>query len=218
MEGILGRKLGMTQIFNQLGDRVPVTVIQAGPCRVVRKRKVRGDGHTNVQVAFEECKEKALNRPLVGELEKRGLGPHRFLRELHVADGVAEGYEDGSELRVEAMFRPGDMVDISGTTKGHGFTGVMKRHGFAGAKATHGTHEYFRHGGSIGASADPARVFKGTRMPGQHGNTRVTIQNLEVVQIFPEKNLLLVKGAVPGPNKGVVEVCRAIKKNARPSE
>ena len=218
MEGILGRKLGMTQVYDQLGNRVPVTVVEAGPCRILEKRKVAEGDHTNVQLAFDECRQKVLNRPKVAYFEKKGVAPHRVLREFSVTDGAAEGYEEGAELRVEDLFRPGDYVDVSGTSKGRGFTGVMKRYGFAGSKATHGSHEYFRHGGSIGASTFPARVFKGTRMPGQHGNSRVTIQNLEVVQIFADKNLLLLKGAVPGPPKGLVEVRRSVKKSARPAE
>ncbi len=220
MEGILGRKVGMTQVFDQMGHRIAVTVIEAGPCRVMSKSKKKGGGAggTNVQLAFDECKQKALNRPKVGYFEGKGVAPHRVLREFHVPDDVAEGVEEGSELKVEDLFEAGEWVDVSGTSKGRGFTGVMKRHGFAGSKATHGSHEYFRHGGSIGPSADPARVFRGMKMPGQYGNDRVTVQNLEVVQIFADKNLILLKGAVPGPKSGLVEIRRAIKKNARPSE
>ena len=179
---------------------------------------VRAHDHTNVQLAYDECPEKALNRPRVADYEKHGLKPHRFLREFQVADGDAAEIEEGSELRVDELFREGDQVDVSGTSKGKGFTGVMKRYNFAGAKASHGTHEYFRHGGSIGASTFPARVFKGTRMPGHHGNSRVTIQNLEIVKVFAERNLLLVKGAVPGARQGLVEVRHAVKKGARPTE
>jgi len=218
VEGILGRKIGMTQVFDQAGNRVPVTVIEAGPCRVVGKRQVRDDGKVNVQLAFEECREKVLNRPLVADYEKRGLKAHRVRRDFHLGAAAADGLEEGAEVRVESLFSAGDYVDVSGTSKGRGFTGVMTRYSFAGAKASHGTHEYFRHGGSIGASTDPARVFKGTRMPGQHGNKRVTTQNLRVVQIFADKNLVLVKGAVPGPNNGLVELRKAVKKSPRDNE
>ena len=219
MEGILGRKIGMTQVFNQMGHRIAVTVIEAGPCRVMRKTKTKkGDNGTNVQIAFDECKQKALNRPKVGYFEGKGVAPHRVLREFNLPDDVADALEEGAELKVSEMFTAGEQVDVSGTSLGRGFTGVMKRHGFHGTKATHGTHEAFRHGGSIGPSADPARVFKGMKMPGQYGNTRVTVQNLEVVQIFPEKNLILVKGAVPGPKSGLVEIRKAVKKNSRLSE
>ena len=220
MEGILGRKVGMTQVFDQMGHRIAVTVIEAGPCRVMSKSKKKGGGAggTNVQLAFDECKQKALNRPKVGYFEGKGVAPHRVLREFHVPDDVAEGVEEGSELKVEDLFEAGEWVDVSGTSKGRGFTGVIKRHGFHGAKATHGTHENFRHGGSNGPSADPARTFRGKKMPGQHGNTRVTVQNLEIVQIFADKHLLLVKGAVPGPKSGLVEIHKAVKKNARVTE
>ena len=219
MEGILGRKIGMTQVFDQLGHRIPVTVIEAGPCRVMRKAKTRQDDTgTNVQLAFDECRQKVLNHPKVGYFEGKGAKPHRVLREFTMPDEVAEGIEDGSDLTITDLFAEGDQVDVSGTSKGRGFTGVIKRHGFHGAKATHGTHENFRHGGSNGPSADPARTFRGKKMPGQHGNTRVTVQNLEIVQIFADKHLLLVKGAVPGPKSGLVEIHKAVKKNARVTE
>ena len=217
VEGILGRKLGMTQVFDQEGNRIAVTVVEAGPCRIVERRTVGDAGAVHVQLAFEECRQKVLNRPKVGLFEKKGLKPHRHLREFSLT-ADHEDWKEGEELRVETLFRKGDHVDVSGTSKGRGFTGVMKRHNFKGAKASHGTHEYFRHGGSLGPSADPARVFKGVKMPGQHGNARVTVQNLEVVQVIPDKNLLLIRGAVPGPNKGLVEVRAAVKKNARAAE
>lgn len=219
MEGILGRKIGMTQVYDQMGHRIPVTVIEAGPCVVMTKEKSKqGDRGTNVQLAFDECRQKSLNRPKVGYFEGKGVKPHRVLKEFTVPDDVAAGLEEGAELTLTDLFAEGDSVDVSGTSKGRGFSGVIRRHGFAGAKASHGTHEYFRHGGSIGPSADPARVFKGKKMPGQHGNTRVTVQNLEVVQIFADKHLILLKGAVPGPKSGLVELRMAIKKNARIAE
>jgi large subunit ribosomal protein L3 len=219
MEGILGRKIGMTQVFDQMGHRIPVTVIEAGPCRVMAKAKTKsGDRGTNVQIAFDECSQKALNRPKVGYFEGKGVKPHRVLREFTVPDDVAAELEEGTELTLTDLFGEGDSVDVSGTSKGRGFTGVIKRHGYHGTKATHGTHEAFRHGGSNGPSADPARTFKGKKMPGQHGNTTVTVQNLEVVQIFADKNLILLKGAVPGPRSGLVEIRKAVKKNARLAE
>ena len=209
-EGILGRKLGMTQVFDERGYAVPVTVIQAGPCTVLRKKMVSTDGYCALQLAFELIREKLLSKPRLGEFFKREQKPRRFLREFRLTPEDLERYEEGQEITV-SMFNAGDRVDVVGTSKGRGFTGVMKRHGFKGAKSSHGVHEAFRHGGSIGTSATPSRVIKGRKMPGQHGNRRATVQNLTVVKVDPENNLILIKGAVPGSNRRLVVIRKAIK-------
>ncbi len=210
-EGILGRKLGMTRIFDDQGHMVSVTVIEAGPCLVLRKKTADTDGYDAVQLAFGAVREKLVTKAQAGEFNSRGHKPMRHLKEFRLtADEIAR-YEAGQSVKAD-LFKAGDFIDVVGVSKGRGFTGVMKRHNFKGAKASHGVHEFFRHGGSIGTSATPARVIKGRKMPGQHGNKRVTVQNLTVMAVRPSENLLLVKGAVPGCNGRLVAVHRAIKK------
>ncbi len=211
---LLGRKVGMTEIFEDDGRAVPVTVLSVGPCVVTRIKTDEGkDGYNAVQIAYGETSEKSLNKPKLGEL--KALAPHRHLRELRFDTAEeAKSYERGQVLDV-SLFEGVSYVDVIGTTKGKGFTGVVKKYGFKGAKeASHGTHEYFRHAGSIGASATPARVFKNTRMAGQHGTRRRTSMNLQVVRILKDQGLMLVRGSVPGPNSGVVTVRPAVKKSA----
>ena len=199
-KGILGRKLGMTQIFDAETGRVtPVTVIEAGPCPVVLVRTAETDGYRALQLAFGEVKEKQLSRPEAGHLRHAGVGPHRQLVEIRDAEGAV-----GDTVTVEA-FQVGDTVKVSGTSKGKGFAGTVKRHNFSKGPVSHGSHNV-RAPGSIGASAYPARVFKGTRMPGQLGNKRITQRGLRVVEVDAERNLLLIAGAVPGPTGSVVEV------------
>jgi len=213
MEGLIGRKLGMTQLFDESGKVIPVTVLEVGPCYVVQRKRAVKEGYEAVQVGFGRKKMKNVTKPLRGHLEKAHMNEgFETLREIRVEpdEEVAEGHV----LTVE-MFEVGEFVDVTGKSKGKGFAGVMKRHGFHGTPAAHGTHEYFRHGGSIGSSAYPAKVFKGMKMPGQLGNTRVTIQNLVVVDIKKDRNLLIVKGAVPGPTGGIVMVKRAVKKGTQ---
>jgi large subunit ribosomal protein L3 len=171
----------------------------------VQKKTQERDGYTAVQLGFKDKKAKHTTKPLQGHFQKSGIAPKRWLREFRVDTATLDTVQEGQEVTGE-IFAGLRYVDITGTSKGRGFTGVMKRHGFGGKPASHGTHESFRGGGSIGASADPARVFKNTRMAGQYGNARVTISNLEVVRFFKEQNLLLVKGAVPGPNGGMILV------------
>lgn len=222
-KGLLGRKVGMTRLFNETGDVVPVTIIDVSSNVVVRKKSESGkDGYAAVQLGFEEAHklEKEgeapqwrLSKPRVGVFQKTGIEtPRRVLRELRVSEEELDGYEVGAELGADT-FNSGEFVDVTGTSKGRGFTGVMKRHNFRGTKASHGVHEFFRHGGSIGMSAYPARVLPGKKMAGQHGNARVTIQNLRVHKVLGEDNLILVKGSVPGPNGGIVLVRSAIKKS-----
>lgn len=206
--GLLGKKLGMTQIFDVQGRVVPVTVIEAGPCTVVQRKKRQSDGYDAVQIGFDTRKAHLVNKPMLGHFRHAGKGAFRVLRELRVDS--ESSLEVGQELRVD-IFREGDYVDVTGQTKGRGFSGVVKRWGFRGGRATHGSM-FHRAPGSIGGSSFPSRVFKNMKMGGHYGNERVTVLNLRVVAIQPEKNLLLVRGAVPGAKNGLVFVRRAIKK------
>lgn len=214
LEGLIGRKVGMTQLFSEDGDVIPVTAIEAGPCWVTQKKTLARDGYRAVQLGFGAKKQKRTTKPLQGHFRRSGIAPTRWLREFHVSEETLQELTEGQAVSGE-IFAGWRYVDVTGTSKGRGFTGVMKRHNFAGKNMSHGTHEYFRHGGSIGASADPARVFKNKGMPGQYGNTRVTVQNLEIVRFIKDKNLLLVRGAVPGPNGGMVLVRMSKKKQQR---
>lgn len=211
--GILGRKISMTQVFTADGDLVPVTVIEAGPCVVVQVKTRDKDGYDALQMGFGSVRPKVVNKPEKGHFEARGLEPRRLLKEIRLEEPLPEA-APGRMVTCES-FKAGDLVDVIGVSKGRGFTGVMKRHGFAGAPGSHGTHESFRHGGSIGAAAYPSRVFKGTKMPGQMGNSRVTVQNLKVVRVMPKHNLIMVLGAVPGPNGGNVVLRKSLKESRR---
>ena len=208
---LMGNKIGMTQIFDESGRVTPVTVLRVGPCVVVEKKTEERDGYSALVIGFEEVKESRVRKSERGLYAKAGINPKRHLAESRVSQTDLDQFELGQEIGVD-IFNKGDFVDVTGKSKGRGFTGVMKRYGMAGAKSTHGTHEFFRHGGSIGASAYPARVFKGKEMPGRYGNTKVTAQNLLVSDIRPDQNLLLVKGSVPGPNRSSVTVASAVKK------
>ncbi len=200
--GILGRKVGMTTLFRE-GLQVPVTVVEAGPCSVVQEKTEDGtDGYTALQLGFVDKKEKRVTSPMSGHFKRAGVGPKRFLREFR----DMTGYKTGDTIGVADIFEVGDTLDVTGKSKGRGFSGVMKRHGFHGHKATHGTHESKRGPGSIGTSAWPARVWKGKKMAGQFGNTRVTVRNLEVIEIIPERNLIMISGALPGARNTVLEL------------
>ena len=207
-KGILGRKLGMTQVFDDANRIVPVTVIEAGPCRVVQLKTPERDGYTAVQLSFGETNARRLTKAELGHLKAASAAPTKYLAELRVGD--LSGFELGQVLKAD-VFAAGERVDVTGISKGHGFAGVMKRHNFQGQGAGHGNHKKHRAPGAIGACATPARVFKGMRMAGQYGNTRVTTLNLEVVEGDAERNLLLVKGAVPGPSGGLLFVRNAVK-------
>ncbi|MHC4449021.1 MAG: 50S ribosomal protein L3 [Planctomycetota bacterium] len=230
--GILGRKIGMTQIYDASGKSWPVTAIDAGPCRVIQVKTPETDGYSAIQIGMDdkparnapdEIVKKAqgargryevlhgrTRKPQRGHFFKAGeSAPMRFLREIRLEDVSA--YEPGQEIKVDEVFELGQFVDVVGTSKGRGFTGVIKRHGFKLFLATHGTHEWRRHGGSIGC-CKPMRVIKGKRMPGQHGNKRVTVQNLRIEGVLEGQNVLLVRGGVPGPNGGYLIVRKAIKK------
>ena len=204
--GIIGKKLGMTQIFSEYGESVAVTVIEAEPSVVIQKKTRDIDGYDAVQLGFGRVKRKNVTKALQGHFNKADKGLFRLLREFRTASNA---YELGQELKVD-LFKVGDYVDVSGTSKGKGFAGVVKRHGFSGGRATHGSM-FHRAPGSIGASADPSRVFKGKKLPGHMGSERVTIQNVIVWAVRPEQNLILVKGAVPGGKNGIVLIKRAIK-------
>ena len=205
IEGLLGKKLGMTQIFDETGQVVPVTVLQVGPCVVTQLRTNERDGYEAVQVGFQESKR--LNSPERGHQRPAGSSM-RHLREFKAKD--IGGYEVGQVLDC-TLFSEGEKVDVTGTSKGKGFQGVVKRHGFSGGPKTHGQSDRHRAPGSIGSSATPGRVFKGMRMAGRMGNDRVTVQNLQVAKVDPERNLLLVRGAVPGPTNGLIMVRHAVK-------
>lgn len=208
MSGILAKKIGMTQIFED-GKFIPVTVVEAGPNFVLQKKTVENDGYTALQLGFDEKKEKNTTKPVMGIFKKAGVNPQRFVKELRV-DSV-EGYELGQEIKVDALAGV-EFVDITGTSKGKGTSGVMKRHGFGGNRASHGVSRNHRLGGSIGMSTWPGKVLKGKRMAGQYGNETVTVQNLKVVKVDAENNLLLIKGAVPGSKNSYIVVKPAVKK------
>ena len=208
MKKMLGKKVGMTQIFIQDGTLVPVTVIEAGPLYVVQKKTVEKDGYNAIQVGFGNIKEKRVNKPSKGHFDKANVAYMKFLREFHVEN--SDEFEIGQEIKVD-VFSAGDMIDITGTSKGKGTAGVIKRHGFGRGRETHGS-KFHRMPGGLSAGTYPGRVFKGKRMMGRMGNERVTIQNLEVVRVDAEKNLILIKGAVPGPRKGLVSIKTTVKK------
>jgi large subunit ribosomal protein L3 len=208
MKGLLGKKLGMTQIFDDRGEVIPVTVIEAGPCYVTQIKTLERDGYTAVQLGFEEIQPSRANKPQLGHLAKNGLPPLRHLREFRVIDHT--DLSEGQKLNV-SLFEMGDRVDVSGITKGHGFAGVVKRHGFGGGPRTHGQSDRARAPGAISSGSTPGRVFKGLRMAGRMGSDRVTVQNLEVALVDPERNLLAVKGAVPGARGGLLIIHEARK-------
>ena len=211
--GLIGKKLGNTQIFDGEGLVHRVTAIECGPCTVLGKRTVERDGYSALVLGIGEKREKSVNKPEAGLFKKLGVKPVLDIREFRLAPEVVAKYEVGGQIRPSELFTEGQLVDVCGDSKGRGFTGVMKRHNFKGARtATHGSHEYQRHGGSIGTNMTPGRVFPGLKMPGQHGNVRVTVQNLRVAKIMDEQNIVLVEGSVPGSRNTFVTVRTAIKK------
>jgi len=206
---LLCRKVGMTRLFDDAGDAVPVTVLEAGPNVVVQKKTDEKEGYTALQLGFGDRRENLFTKPARGHFEKAGVPPKRHLRESRVDAEEAAAHEVGSEITCE-IFEAGQIVDAIGTSKGRGFQGVVRRHHFSIKKQTHGTHESTRHGGSIGAGGWPSRVIKGLRMPGHMGNERVTVRNLVVVKVEPERNLLFVRGSVPGHRDGIVAIRKAV--------
>ena len=215
--GIIGRKLGMTQVFLEDGSIVPATIVEAGPCKVIQKKTLEKDGYNALQLGFYPKEGRKVNKPLAGHFKKAETGPTYVLKEFRLES--VEGYESGQEVTV-TLFNIGDTVDVTGLSKGRGFAGVIKRHKFHGFPASRGTHEYFRHGGSVSANSYPAHVFKGHRMPGHHGNAKVTLQNITVVDVKGDQNLILLKGGVPGASRGWVMIRSATKqrKSAAPSK
>jgi large subunit ribosomal protein L3 len=210
--GLLGRKIGMTQVFHEDGTALGVTAVSVGPCVVVGKRTADKHGYSAVQLGFEELPVRLATRPETGYFKKAGVEkPLRHLREVRLEAKDLENYEVGKVVRAADVFKTGDVVDVVGTTKGKGYQGVMKKHKMAGDTDTHGTHEFFRHGGSIGCRLTPGRVHRGKRMSGLMGNVKNTSSDLVVVQVLDEKNVVIVKGAVPGPANGLVLIKGSVK-------
>ena len=207
-KAIIGKKLGMTQIFSADGKVIPVTVVEAGPCPVVQIKTCDHDGYQAIKLGFDEVKEAALNKPEAGQFKKAGVACQRVLKEFRVSD--ISSYEVGKAVTVDT-FKDGDKVDVVGQTKGHGFSGVIKRWNQHRLKMTHGVGPVHREVGSMGANSSPSRVFKNKHMPGQFGNDRVTVQNLEIVKVDTQRNALLIKGAIPGPTGGIVMISDSVK-------
>ena len=207
-KAILGRKLGMTQIFDETGLMIPVTVVEAGPMTVVRKKTVERDGYNAAVVAFEDIREDKLNKPEAGTFKKAGVPAKRIIKELRLSD--CDKFEVGSDIKCD-IFSDGEMVDVSGVSKGHGFSGAIKRWNQHRLKMSHGTGPVHRERGSTGANSTPSKVIKGLHMAGQYGHDNVTVQNLKVVKVDVERNVLLIRGAVPGPKGGLITVRDAVK-------
>jgi large subunit ribosomal protein L3 len=205
-KAIMGVKIGMTQIFDEAGKAIPVTVVEAGPCTVLQKKIEDTDGYNAIQVGFYNLKEKQANKPAKGHFKKAGVKPLRYIKEFRLAN--IDNYEVGQAINVD-VFAPGDVIDVVGTSKGKGFAGAVKRHNFARGSMGHGS-KYHRRPGSLGAMG-PARVFKGRKMPGRLGGDRVTVQALKVVKVYPDRNLILIKGSIPGPKKSLVTIKNSVK-------
>lgn len=208
MKNILGKKIGMTQIFNEDGVVIPVTVVEAGPVKVVQKKTIENDGYSAIQVGFKDKKENRVNKPLKGHFDKAGVEYKRYVKEFTVEN--VEEFEIGQEIKAD-IFQAGDKVDVTGTSKGKGTQGPIKRHNYSRGPESHGS-KYHRGGGARAAAADPGRVFKGSKMAGRMGNERVTVQNLEIVRVDGDRNLLLIKGAVPGPKGGLLIIKESVIK------
>ena len=207
-KAIIGKKLGMTQVFSPEGKLIPVTVIEAGPCTVVQKKSIEKDGYEAIQVGFGVANPKRVTKPLQGHFNKAGVPFKKTLKEFRLED--ISGYEVASEIKCD-IFAEGEKVDVTGVSKGKGYAGVIKRHGFSRLKETHGTGPVHRHPGSMGACSTPSRVMKGKKLPGHMGHKQVTVLNLDVVKVDADRNLILVKGAVPGPRGAVVSVRNTVK-------
>ncbi|MCR5457045.1 MAG: 50S ribosomal protein L3 [Clostridiales bacterium] len=207
-KGIIGKKIGMTQIFDETGSVIPVTVIEAGPCAVVQKKTVETDGYDSVQLGFEDIVEKKLSKPVAGQYKKAGLSTKKYLKEFRL--DTAKDMNVGDVISAD-VFAAGDRVDVTGISKGHGFSGVIKRWNQHRLKMTHGVGPVHREPGSMGANSDPSRIYKNKHMPGQFGNVQITVQNLNVVKVDAEKNLIAVKGAIPGAKGGIVFIRNTVK-------
>lgn len=205
---ILGKKIGMTQVFNENGAMIPVTVILAGPVSVIQKKTEEIDGYNAIKVGFEDIPDRKANKPMKGQFEKAKVSAKRTMREFRLDD--ISGFEVGNVIKVEDMFQAGDMIDVSGISKGKGYTGVVERYGYHRGHSSHGSG-FHRGIGSMGANSSPSRIFKGKKMPGHMGAEKVTVQNLAIVRVDNERGLLLVKGAVPGPKGGLLEIKNSVK-------
>jgi large subunit ribosomal protein L3 len=214
MMGLLGRKVGMTQMYDSNEALFGVTIVDVSGNTVITTKTEDGtDGYNAIQVGIDEQKEARVNQPEMGHFRKAGVTPRKFVREIRLSKADAAAFSAGQELNVGDVFADGTVVDVTGTSKGRGFAGVMKRYNFAGFIRSHGTHEYFRHGGSIGTRLTPGHVLKGKKMPGQYGNKRKTVQNLTIIKVDADRGLLYIRGGVPGPNGGYVMVRKAVKKS-----
>jgi large subunit ribosomal protein L3 len=211
MKGLIGKKAGMTQVFNDEGNAVPVTVIDTSSLEVVGKRTLEKDKYTAVVLGLDDAKEKHLSKAQIGSFKKAGAKAKRIVREFRVDAKELEAYTVGEAVKVDTLFKKGDIVDVTGITKGRGYQGVVKRWNFRGFGQTHGTHEYRKHPGAIGQRKTPGRVYPNKKLPGHYGVEQVTVQNLEVIGVYPEKNIILVKGGVAGSNDGLVTVKPAVK-------
>ncbi len=211
--GLIGKKLGMTQIFGENGTAIPVTVVKTGPCFVVQKKTPENDGYAALQLGFDEiAKASRVNKPRSGHFKKANLPPMKYLKEFRVDEEDLSNIESGAEIGID-LFQPGDFVDVTGVSIGKGTAGVIKRHGFGGAPGGHGTHEFFRHGGSIGQNTTPGRTLKGKKMAGRMGNRKVTVQSLKIIEVRGDTNIVMIEGAVPGPRNGYLILKKAVKKS-----
>ena len=208
-KAIIGKKIGMTQIFDETGKVIPVTVVEAGPCVIVQKKTIENDGYESVQMGFGDIKPQRVNKPMKGHFAKADVAPKKTLKEFRLDDCASLNV--GDILKADT-FAVGDIIDVSGTSKGKGFQGTIKRNNNSRLKETHGTGPVHRHAGSMGACSSPSRIFKGKALPGQMGAEKVTVQNLTIVKIDAENNLIAIKGAVPGPNGGIVSIVDSVKK------
>jgi large subunit ribosomal protein L3 len=211
--GVYGRKLGMTQLFTEDGTVQRVSVVEAGPIAVIGKRTVAKDGYSALVLGFESRKPKHTSKPLAGMYKKANQAPHRTLKEVRASAEFCDKYEVGQTLKLDEIFKVGQFVDARGISRGRGFTGVVRRWAMAGGVTTHGTHEYRRHGGSIGTNMTPGRTLPNLKMPGQYGNETISVMNLKLVRVDPEKHLLIIEGGIPGPKNGIVLVRHAVKKS-----
>ena len=205
MRGLIGKKIGMTQVFSNTGSLIPVTIVEAGPCVVTQIKTLDSDGYDAVQIGFSDLKDKHSNKSLSGHFSKANSKPKKYLAEFKPVSNY--DYKTGQEFGV-SLFKEGEMVSVSGTSKGKGFSGVMKRHGFGGGPKTHGQREHPRSAGSIGQASDPSRVFKGMKMAGQYGNKKISTRNLEIISVVKQNNQLLIKGAIPGANNGIIYISK----------
>ena len=207
-KGLIGKKIGMTQIFDEAGNVIPVTVVEAGPCTVTQIKTVENDGYQAVQVGFGDVKVSRVNKPMKGHFDKADVAPKKTLREFRLEN--IDGIEVGNILKADT-FEVGEIVDVKGTSKGHGTAGAIKRWNFSRLRMTHGTGPNHRHAGSLGACSSPSRVFKGKKMAGHYGHETVTVQNLKIAKVDAENNLIAIKGAIPGPKGGIVVIADAVK-------